>query len=204
MHGEAQMPIVDVIGRIVVLNRGLRDFWGNAHGWAPLEAAQLLSKSRLDWQVSLSLCLAIWSLEPSTDAAAGHLILGWANLGSLVEGTMKLFLSVWYDTYRQDADAIRRGGELQEPDTMQFELLRQFLRRKVWGDPWDSWLQQVQQRRNAIHAFRDRDIGSREEFLAAVRKYLVFLRYVNDRLPYPDDMYKPREDWYPPSDEVVF
>lgn len=142
-------------------------------------------------------------MEPSTDAAAGHLILGWANPGSLVEGTMKLFLSVWHDTYRRDADAIRRGEQLQERDAMQFELLRQFLRKRVWGDLWDGWLQQVQQRRNAIHAFRNRDIGSRDELLAAVGKYLVFLRHVNERLPYPDDMYKPREDQVPPCDEAV-
>ena len=75
-----EMSIVEVVDRIVTLNDGLRQFWTKADGWAPIEAAQLLSKSRLDWQVSLSICLKIWVSEPLPDDENGRLILGWANL----------------------------------------------------------------------------------------------------------------------------
>ena len=54
-------------------------------------------------------------------------------------------------------------------------------------------IQTIQQRRNAIHAFKDRDIGTKEEFTNNIRIYLNILRYINYRLPYPDDIYAPRE-----------
>jgi hypothetical protein len=80
---------------------------------------------------------------------------------------------------------------------MQLEQMRQFFRKRIWrkGDEdWDSWILKIQQRRNAVHAFKSRDIGTFDEFFVDVQKYLKFLRYINDRLPYPDDeIYKPRE-----------
>ena len=51
----------------------------------------------------------------------------------------------------------------------------------------------VQQRRNAIHAFRNRPIGDHGELEGAIRSYPKVLRAVNARLPYPDDIYVPRE-----------
>jgi hypothetical protein len=194
-----QMPIDEVVNRIVTLNEDIRRFWTKAEGWAPIEAAQLLSKSRLDWQVSLSRCLKIWLVEPSPDAESGRLILAWADLGSQVEGTMKLFLSVWYKDYKNDVKAIKKKGEgdLIDPDSLQLEPMRQFFKERIWRNEdkdWDAWILKIQQRRNAVHAYKSRDIGTFDEFLVDVRRYLNFLRYINDRLPYPDDeIYKPRE-----------
>lgn len=50
----------------------------------PLEAAELLSRSRLDWQVHLATCLRDW-LPGERKLTEGHLILAWANLGALIE-----------------------------------------------------------------------------------------------------------------------
>ena len=189
-------PIEKIVNQIVTLNNGLRQFWIKADGWAPIEAARLLSKSRLDWQVSLSSCVKIWIVEPHPDDESGHLILAWANLGSLVEGTMKLFLSVYYHVYKNDVEAIKTKGELIDPDSLQLEHMRQFFRKRIWriGDEdWDTWILKIQQRRNAVHAFKNRDIGTFDEFFVDVQRYLEFLRYINDRLPYPGDEYKPRE-----------
>lgn len=188
------IPIEEVVRRITKLTDGLRKFWSGAEGWAPIEAAQLLSRSRLDWQVSLSSCLGIWIEEHSAGDETGRLILAWANLGSLVEGAMKLLLSVWYETYREDsADAIVRRGKLQDPDGLQLESLRQYFRRIIWDETWDEWVRHIQQRRNTIHAYKGRDIGTYGEFLDSVRTHLKFLRYINFRLPYPDEVYEPRE-----------
>lgn len=191
-----EMSIDEVVNRIVTLNDGLRRFWTKAEGWAPIEAAQLLSKSRLDWQVSLSNCLKIWLAEPPPDDESGRLILAWADLGSLVEGTMKLFLSVWYKDYKNDVKAIKKKGDLIDPDSLQIEPMRQFFRERIWrngNEDWDAWIQNIQQRRNAVHAYKSRDIGTFDEFFVDVRRYLKFLRYINSRLPYPDDIYVPRE-----------
>ena len=187
------MSIEEVVKRIITLNDGLRQFWSNAHGWASLETAQLLDKSQLDWQVSLSECLMLWIRASSMECTAGQLILAWANLGSLIEGSLKLFLSVWYETYKVDVEAIKRKGKLQDPDGLQLEPLRQFFRKRIWDDSLDAIVQHIQHRRNAIHAFSDRDIGTHDEFVANVRNYLSLLRYINARLPYPDEMYVPQE-----------
>lgn len=187
------MPIEEAIERIIILNEGLRKFWSTAEGWAPIEAAKLLNKSRLDRQVSLSHCLKLWVATSSAESQDGRLILAWANLGSLIEGSMKLFLSVWYKTYESDVDAIKQKGKLQDPDGLQLEPLRLFFKKRIWDSTLDGFIQSIQQRRNAIHAFKDRNIGSKDEFIGNVRAYLNILRYINSRLPYPDDIYIPRE-----------
>lgn len=190
------LPIDVVITRIIRLNEGLNQFWIKADGWAPIEAAQLLSKSRLDWQVSLSKCLKIWVMESPAENESGRLILAWANLGSLVEGTMKLFLSVWYEGYKSDIEAIKRKGDLVDPDNLELDRLREFFKKRIWvkGDEdWDTWILKIQWRRNAIHAYKNRDLGTFEEFYNDVRVYLKFLRRINNQLPYPDELYQPRE-----------
>lgn len=191
----AAMPVSEVIQRVITLNDGLRRFWSNATGWAPIEAAELLSKSRLDWQVQLSETLLIWSTPPEQDKtdSEGRLILAWANLGSLLEGTLKLFLSVWYQSYVEDVEAIKKKGKLLAPDSLQLEDIRNFFRKQIWDDGFDKIAVNIQKRRNAIHAFKDKDIGTWDDFYGAVKDYLAVLRYINFRLPYPDDVYIPVE-----------
>lgn len=193
---RSAQPIQDVIDQIISKNAGISRFWNSAHGWAPLSAAELLSKSRLDWQVSLSRTLMLWvppaasSQAPDADA---RLILGWANLGSLVEGSLKWFLSVFYDDYQADISAIRKTGDLIDPDVMTLEPIRVFFQRSIWtaGDDWDSWVLRIQQRRNAIHSFRDRPIGTIDELEGDIRKYGDLLAHLDGRVPYPDELYRP-------------
>ncbi|MDO9514288.1 MAG: hypothetical protein Q7J59_06775 [Elusimicrobiota bacterium] len=187
------LSIDEVVERIINLNKGINKFWKSAKGWAPIEAAELLTKSRLDWQVSLSYCLKKWIKEPEIEMSDGSLILSWANLGSLVEGTMKLFLSVYCKDYNKDVEVIKRKEKIQSPDILMLEKLRQFFKKRIWDDGWDSWTQNIQNRRNAIHSFKSRNIGTKAEFEKEVRQYLKMLRYINYRLPYPDEIYEPQE-----------
>lgn len=81
------MAIAEVVDRVETLNQGIAEFWSKSDGWAPVAAAGLLGKSRLDWQASLSGSLRLWMREPPNALTPAELILAWANLGSLVEGT---------------------------------------------------------------------------------------------------------------------
>jgi hypothetical protein len=193
-------PNRDIIGfsheelcdRIEKLTTRMMDFWKSAHGWAPIEAAGLLSKSKLEWQAFLSSSLRMW-LCSSSD---GDLILAWTNIGALVEGQLKLFLSVWYNDYSADSYAIKdQRGRLQDPDVFTIEPLRQFFVKRIWtvGSDWNPYVQLIQQRRNAIHAFKARDIGSFDEWKEELRRHLSFVRDINGSLPYPDDICEPRE-----------
>jgi len=195
------MSAIEAIDRIETLNRNLAHFWRRANGWAPIEAAGLLSKSRLDWQVSLSRCLRLWIRTPPDRLESGELILAWANLGSLTEGTMKLFLSVFYHDYQKDIDGLKTAKAYHHkkqapisPDGLSLDVMRVYFKNgKLLGAEIDAHVELVQQRRNAIHAYKDRPIGDDEEFQAAILSYLVMLREVNARLPYPDDIYAPQE-----------
>ncbi len=189
------LPDDEVVCRIVRLTEGLNDFWSNPFGWAPEDAANLLKKSRLDRYASLSRCLALWSSGSSWPDENGALILAWVNLGALVEGTLKLFLAVYYDEYSSDPQAYQSSkGKLIDPDALALEQLRQFLtKRDLLTLECRDFVKSMQSWRNGIHFFKDREIGSFREYQDAVRQYLCFLRTVRDHLPYPGDHLAPSE-----------
>lgn len=188
-----KIDIREVVARIITLNKQMADFWGNSQGWAPIDASELLTRSRLDWQVSLSRALNRWILEPIAIDDYGSQILAWVNLRSLVEGTLKLFLSVWYINYRDDIAAIKKKANMVEPDVLKLEQIRIFFKDKIWDQDWDNWVLDLQQKGNAIHAYKNRDLGNYDDFLKCLKKYLELLRYINGRLPYPDPCYIPNE-----------
>jgi hypothetical protein len=78
-------------------------FWAKAHGWAPHEAADLLSKARLDWLASFSRTLRtrVEEVEAHPDEPA-VIIIAWAHLRTLVECNLKLFLTVFLMDYLKD------------------------------------------------------------------------------------------------------
>src|SRR4051812_15988172 len=92
--------------RIELISARTADFWSKAHGWTPKDAADLLSKSRLDWLDSFNRTLKARVQEvnehPNEDAV---LILAWAHLRTLVEGHLKLFLAVFLMDYLKDPNA---------------------------------------------------------------------------------------------------
>lgn len=170
---------------IAAQTESMMGFWKSAKGWAPVEAAGLLSRSMLEWQSSLADVLETW-LNCQTD---GQLILAWANLGALVEGQLKLFLSVYYKDYLNPEQlGVRKRGMKLDPDGCALNDLREFFAKKVWreGFNWDVWIKHVQERRNSIHAFNYRDIGSFSEWRNDLRLYLRFIRDLDSRLPYPE------------------
>jgi hypothetical protein len=195
------MAIEEVVDRIEALNRGIATFWSKCDGWAPVTAAGLLGKSRLDWQASLSGSLRLWIREPADALTPAELILAWTNLGSLIEGTIKTLLSVFYEIYKADIENLKKANaydkakqQARAPDGLGLEQLRNYCKAQhLLGDAGDKLVELVQQRRNATHAFKDRPIGDGAEFQEGVRSYLELLRTVARKLPYPDEIYKPRE-----------
>ena len=154
-------------------------FWNSAKGRAPVEAAGLLSRSMLDWQSSLSEMLGNW-LHCQTE---GLLILAWANLGALVEGYLKLFLSVYYKNYlKPEQVSIRKKGKSDKklaPEGCMLNDLREFIVKEVWreGFNWDNWIKHVQERR------KHRNIGTVTEWRYTLRIHLSFIRDLDSRLP---------------------
>jgi hypothetical protein len=114
----------------------IMDFWkNNSTGWAPAEAAAILTRSMLDWQVSLARSLKIW-LGRESD---GELILAWVNLGSLVEGFLKLFLCIYYTDYIKEEKTPKKDKELRDVDGLEFEKLRGFFKTVIWKEEDSDW-----------------------------------------------------------------
>ena len=176
----------ELCSRIAILTSCIMDFWSDG-GWASQEATKLLDESMLRWQASLAKSLARW-IDATSE---GDLILAWANLGALVEGQLKLFLCVYYDDYKRDVEAIRKRGLLIDPDGCMLEGLRQFFVKRIWdvGTNWNPYVKMVQDRRNAIHAFQHRDIGTLQDWTEALRLHLPFVRDTAGSLPYPDEYF---------------
>jgi hypothetical protein len=198
---DKDRPISETVTRIVMLNCGLRDFWSASYGWAPKDAADLMSKSRLDRQAALSRSLRHWLVDPPDGLEDGDLILGWTNLGSLIEGTIKLFLAVYYQDYKNDLENLKKTKawhekklKLLDPDELRLDVLIDYVEKaNLFPKDELALFKFVQNRRNAIHAFKDRPIGSGSELHAAIKGYIGMLRSTNCRLPYPDDFHQPGE-----------
>ena len=174
----------NIVNLIIQKNEELAKFWSNSHGWAPPAASELLTKSKLDWQVELSKTLKFWNFEETEN---GQLILAWANLGALVEGSLKLMLSVYYEDYKASEDNYKKKGKVVDPDALALERLKQFYKKNgILNGEWTTYIDLVQQRRNAIHAFQDRPLGTSLEFNDCVVKYLGLLTEIDGQLPYPD------------------
>lgn len=189
------VPLKDTVRAIQKLVAHQAGFWSKAHGWAPKESAELLSSMRLDCYASLALSLDDTLLRPigSKRRKAGRLVLGWANLGSLLECTLQLFLGVWLRDYKKDERRVpdkRNPAKLSLPHELTLEPLRVLFEKSIWTDGegarWGPWILRVQQRRNAIHALKSREMGDWSELEEATRTYLDLLEELDVRLPEPD------------------
>lgn len=160
------------------------NFWSNPTGWASDSVSDILIVSRLDWLENLTDSLTIW-IERSYSLTDGELLLACANLGALVEGWLKLFYCVYHEDYEKSP--IKNKDKVIAPNNLRFETLKQFSRGILWdeGSIWDSWIEKVQHKRNAIHAFNTKDIGSPTEFLEDINRFWEFISMVDSRLPYP-------------------
>lgn len=185
----------ETVKEIAAINTQILEFWKNPGGWAPPRAAQILSVSRLDWQVSLSHTLWIWLDKMKSGLTPGELILAWANLGSLVEGTMKTMLAVYYEDYINDTHNIKKAGAFntkknvpKSPQSLSLEQLRIYFReQKLLTDAELSYVEKIQRNRNVLHAFQDAPLGDVKDFGKSVILYCSFLKKINGLLPYPDN-----------------
>ena len=180
-----KMTREETVSEIVLLNKKITEFWKSSSGWSPIDAAELLSKSRLDRQVSLSKSLILWEEPKDEGMSDGMLILAWANLGALVEGSLKWFLSVYFEDYKNDVNKLKK-----DPDGVTLNPLRLYFKKSVWteNDDYDEWVLSAQTHRNSIHAYQDKNIGDWQGYHLKVKEYLVFLSNLDSRVPYPDEM----------------
>ena len=110
-----------------------------------------------------------------------------------------------HNDYKKDIEAIKdKKGTVVDPDVLMFEKLKNFFKvkifteldRRIWKSQnridWIEWIDKIQRRRNAVHAFKHREIGTFSEFYEDLYRYYEFQSMISNMLPYPSDEYKPR------------
>jgi hypothetical protein len=186
----ADEETIQAVKDIIRMNRAICSQWSDG-GYAPTDAARLLERAGLDRLVSLAQTLKLW-LDAGPEAEEqGRLILAWANLGALLEGAMKWFLCVWEHCYSHDAVSTPDGRELG-PDELWFLKVCQFFREHVWApcevSAWDAWCDKIRRRRNGIHAYEKRDLGTWDEFYRDVQRLRDFIAHLQGGIPEPPDV----------------
>ena len=184
------IDLESAISEIIASNERIQKFWTEeASGWSPTATADMLENSSMDRLVSLSHSLRLWTDPCADEDREGRLILAWANLGILVEGSMTWFLCVFESDYAKQPMKTRTGFDLR-PNRLRFEEMCRFFSEHVWIDSqraeWDDWLAKVRSFRNAVHAFIHRDIGNWNDRQDAVVRYHAFIGELDGRVPYPE------------------
>ena len=163
--------------------------WKDVHGIAPDNAAKKLDIAMLDWQSELTKTLKIW-IDKGLDMTVGELILARANLGAVVESWLRFFYCVFYDDYINQPMKNKKGQILEPEKDMRFEDLKKFSTGILWDDENSKdylWVDSIQKKRNAIHSFTYKDIGSPLDFLLDVDYLCEFVDMILNHLPPVED-----------------
>jgi hypothetical protein len=193
----------ETIARVINLHKGLSEFWGGPGiGWAREESQKNLEKFRLDKLWGQSSTLKRYRNTELLDNE-GDLITAWTTLGSLLEGLLKFWLTVFIREYREsnsdrslDTWSGKTGTGFKDPHKLSFEQIKRFFAIKIFPKDlmerfvrngqtdWIEWIGKIQYNRNSIHSLVDRNIGTKKDFYEAVENYLELLRNMNEDLPY--------------------
>ena len=195
-------------------SKQILNFWKTGHkDWSPEEVSKKLGTARIDRLLDLTSCLSIWN-DKNIKKTEGVLILAYTNLGALVEGWLMFFYCIYYMDYIKAPIKKRKTEKMIEPNNLRLDDLVKFSNDNLWltddelekrlngqfineylfhrisGErkKWIEWLKKIQHRRNAIHSFNDKEIGTSIEYLEDISYFADFIDFIDNRLPYPDKL----------------
>lgn len=174
---------------LVKLTNNAALIWKQARGIAPDSVADKLDEAMLEWQSELTRTLKIW-IDKGLSMTDGELILARANLGAVVESWLKLFYTVYYEDYMISSPFKDINGNVIEPENVKFENLKNFSTGKLWHDNTSfdyKWVDSVQSKRNAIHSFQYKDIGTPQDFIDDADHLFDFANNVLSHFPPLED-----------------
>ncbi|WP_100489223.1 hypothetical protein [Sporolactobacillus pectinivorans] len=175
----------EVIKQIKEITERELSAWKKARGYAPDEVSDKIEHIMMDWIISLTECLDIWG-KKAADLTDGELILARTNLGALVEDWLKLFLVIHLEDYNNNP-ILDCKGKFIKPEKLSFEKLRIYFKSHILnlspGQKFINWIESIQHRRNAIHAFNYKDIGTVYDLENDFVIYRDFIRYLIDVMP---------------------
>lgn len=162
--------------------------WKDVYGIAPNSSAKKLYEAMLEWQTELTNTLKLW-IDKGLSMTVGELILARANLGAVVEFWLKLFYCIHYEDYCKKPIRTKKK-KMIEPEKATFKELNKF----STGILWDSivsdeflWVDTVRDKRNALHSFEYKNIGTPQDFLDDIDYLYKFVDDIISRLPPIED-----------------
>lgn len=184
--------IEETAENIVELTNKKMSAWSDHEGYAPPEASVKLNKMMSNWIISLTETLRIWA-KKGTCMTDGELILACTNIGSLVECMMKFVLCVYVLDYERNP-VLNSNGKVIQPEKLMLDKLKDYCFKNVWDPSLTTlhaplytdmalWVDSIQHKRNAIHAFNKKEIGDAFDFQEDIENYWKFLKMVCDTLP---------------------
>lgn len=161
-------------------------FWPTSHGWAPSIAADLMTQELMDRHLEMAHALKKWPKRLLENDAQGEFVLAWVNLGSVIEGALKIYMDVFYADWLKDADAPTKKGQKQTPNASFFDRLIQFVSKKeLFKADEIKFFEKVRDQRNLIHPMKIGTVLDGIAFAEAVMHTAAFHDDVEGRLPDP-------------------
>ena len=159
--------------------------WKNIHGIATEDTANIMDKAMLNWLTELTNTLEIW-INKGLNLTTGELILARTNLGSIVEFWLRHFYTAYYEDYQNNPITNKNNVAKNAQKDASFDELKKFSTGILWKDDTDpmyKWVNSIQHKRNAIHSFLYKEIGTPTEFLNDVDFLLDFIKKIENQLP---------------------
>jgi hypothetical protein len=199
MVTKSKTLLKTVVDEIEQINREVSRLYGTqaASIWFAGGAMKINDQDslRFDWLIELAGTLRIWLDRKLT---TGELILAWTNLGSLLKGTLKGFLSIYGQDYAKEKTihrsmrATEKNGNLKHPGKLRFEDLKIFFTKEAAKqnsvppilDQYDlDTIEVVQRNRNVIHAFMDKPLDSQSAFENSLYGYCTLQKKLFELMP---------------------
>lgn len=172
---------------LLINTKNVAMIWKKTRGISPNEVADKLDKAMLEWMSDLTQSLKIW-IDKGQDMTDGELILARANLGSVVESWLRLFYTIYTEDYNNNS--ISNKGKAIPPHKASFKDLQDYSCDILWEDKNSKeyiWVDSIRKKRNAIHSFEEKDIGTPQDFIEDINELYSFVERVMNQLPPIED-----------------
>ncbi len=161
--------------------------------FASKDLHQLLTNVNFKRVKGLTKTLRLWTDKEKLNE--GEIVLAYANLGSLVESWLKLFLVIYVRNYdictlcilREEAFDSNYKYRVKSPDKLKFIDLNKIARRTFLNknEELQEFTENVRIKRNAIHSFRvsEYNLGEIKDFNDNIYLFHGFLEEINNHFP---------------------
>lgn len=160
---------------------------------APAEVQSILGQAKLDWLISLTEELnEIYNQSKRETMSEGKLIIANTVLGSLVEGWLRFFYSVYLQDYEEQDTKINKQYNLKEkkvnliaPNELSYERLKQFTL-QIWQDETiNNFIENAQHKRNIIHSFNEpkHELGNQKDFEKNMITFSRLIKSIENSMP---------------------